>query len=44
MIRPSRTIHLSRIEKRKEKLLEMYHLGEEDCRGRMAELEAYLRV
>lgn len=44
VIRPSRTIHLSRIEKRKEKLLEMYHLGEEDCRGRMAELEAYLRV
>ena len=42
VIRPSRTIHLSRIEKRKEKLLEMYHLGEEDCRSRMKDLEEYL--
>ncbi len=42
VVRPSRTIRLSRLEKRKEKLLEMYHLGEEDCRGGMKRLEEYL--
>ncbi|HJC48080.1 MAG TPA: patatin family protein [Candidatus Lachnoclostridium pullistercoris] len=42
VLRPSETIHLSRVEKRKEKLLEMYHLGEEDCRREMKRLEEYL--
>lgn len=43
VIRPSRTVKVHRTEKSREKLLEMYHLGESDAEARMEELEAFLK-
>ncbi len=43
VIRPSRTVKIHRTEKSREKLLEMYRLGETDGEARMGELEAFLK-
>ena len=44
VIRPSRTVKISRVEKRRKKLMEMYRLGESDGREAMERLEAYLKA
>lgn len=42
VFRPSRSIHIKRIEKDPEKLQEMYDLGIEDCQNAIQDLKRYL--
>lgn len=42
VFRPSRSIHIKRIEKDPEKLQEMYDLGIEDCQNAIPALKKYL--
>ncbi len=42
VIRPSRNLHIKRIEKDVDKLQEMYDLGVEDTQNKMEELKEYL--
>lgn len=44
VIRPSKLINISRIEKDKNKLQEMYNLGLTDCKNKMSDLLAYLQI
>ena len=43
VIRPSKTIKIGRIERDAEKLQEMYDLGIEDCKNKLADLKEYLK-
>ena len=42
MIRPSRNVNIKRIEKDIDKVQEMYDLGVEDCKTKLAELKKYI--
>ena len=42
VIRPSKTLHIKRIERDPEKLQEMYDLGIKDTLEKMKELKYYL--
>ena len=44
VIRPSRAISVSRIEKNTEKLEDVYNLGVQDCKNRLQELMKYLKI
>lgn len=44
VIRPSRAISVSRIEKNTEKLEDVYNLGVQDCKNRLKELMKYLKI
>lgn len=43
VIRPTRKVEISRIERDEEKLQEMYDLGVEDCKNKLKELKEYLK-
>lgn len=43
VIRPSKLVKIKRIEKNKEKIKEMYHLGENDMKNNLKRLKDYLK-
>ena len=43
VIRPSETIKISRIEKNKDRIQEMYRLGMKDTNDKMKDLKKYLK-